>query len=225
MNLYFLVEGRRTERKVYPAWLAHLVPKLKRVDYFKDLDDCCYMLFSGEGYPSLLDKHLPNAIKDYQRCQKLHRLVVCLDVDDSNAAQRVQQVQERALKYGLPIDELRVIPQDCCIETWFLGNNKAVSPNPQSTELARFMSFYNVRVDDPELMQMPIDFSVRSLFHSRYFHLVSQDKNFNYTKRHPRHVVDRVFLDELIARRAKSNHLDTFGNFLALCTEISSACP
>jgi hypothetical protein len=148
-----------------------------------------------------------------------------LDVDDSNAAQRVQQVQERALKYGLPIDELRVIPQDCCIETWFLGNNKAVSPNPQSTELARFMSFYNVRVDDPELMQMPIDFSVRSLFHSRYFHLVSQDKNFNYTKRHPRHVVDRVFLDELIARRAKSNHLDTFGNFLALCTEISSACP
>jgi hypothetical protein len=28
MNLYFLVEGMQSERKVYPAWLAHLLPEL-----------------------------------------------------------------------------------------------------------------------------------------------------------------------------------------------------
>ena len=30
MNLYFLVEGK-TEKKVYPQWLSHLIPGLKQV--------------------------------------------------------------------------------------------------------------------------------------------------------------------------------------------------
>ena len=30
MNLYFIVEGRRTEKKVYPEWLNFLIPELKR---------------------------------------------------------------------------------------------------------------------------------------------------------------------------------------------------
>ncbi len=31
MNIYFLVEGKRTERKVYPAWLSYILPELKQV--------------------------------------------------------------------------------------------------------------------------------------------------------------------------------------------------
>jgi hypothetical protein len=31
MNLYFLVEGQSTEKKVYPAWLSHLLLELNRV--------------------------------------------------------------------------------------------------------------------------------------------------------------------------------------------------
>ena len=39
MNLYFLVEGRRTERWVYPAWLGYLLPHFTRVDRFDAVRD------------------------------------------------------------------------------------------------------------------------------------------------------------------------------------------
>lgn len=38
MNLYFLVEGKRTERKVYPAWLAYLLPELKQVKNYDEVE-------------------------------------------------------------------------------------------------------------------------------------------------------------------------------------------
>lgn len=36
MNIYFLVEGQNSEADVYPAWISHLIPELRRVDNFKD---------------------------------------------------------------------------------------------------------------------------------------------------------------------------------------------
>jgi len=53
MNLYFLVEGKQSERKIYPAWLAHILPELQRVDNCDDVNEKNYYLISGEGYPSL----------------------------------------------------------------------------------------------------------------------------------------------------------------------------
>jgi hypothetical protein len=38
MNLYFLVEGQSTEKKVYPAWLSHLLPELNRVNNYDEVD-------------------------------------------------------------------------------------------------------------------------------------------------------------------------------------------
>ena len=73
-------------------------------------------------------------------------------------------------------------------------------------------------------MKFPDNFTARSVFHSRYFQLVSQDKRFAYTKRNPRHVVDQAYLNELIVRRNESGHLPTFGVFLELCTEIERRC-
>ncbi len=225
MNLYFLVEGKRTEKKVYPAWLAHLVPQLRRVDDPCELgDQCGYFIFSGEGYPSLLDVHLSAAIADYNASGKFNRLVICLDVDDSTPADRCQVVFDRASSLGFPANQLRVIAQECCIESWFLGNRRAVAPNPQNPELVDFMSFYNVRQDDPESMGTHADFNARSIFHSRYFHLVAQEKRFRYTKHRPQHVVDRPFLDGLIERRRTTNHLPSFASFLDLCDEINRNC-
>ena len=226
MNLYSLVEGKRTEKKVYPAWLAHLIPQLRRVDDPSELDDQCgYFIFSGEGYPSLLDVHLSAAIADYHAARKFNRLVICLDVDDSTPADRSQEVFKRAAALGFPTDQLRVITQECCIETWFLGNRKAVSPTPNRSELVDFLRFYNVRRDDPEAMGIHAEFNARSIFHSQYFHLVSQDKRFRYTKHNPKHVVDKAFLEELIVRRQDTNHLPTFGTFLDLCEEVIRHCP
>ena len=42
MNLYFLVEGAQSERKVYPAWLTYLLPELQRVDNCDDVNEKNY---------------------------------------------------------------------------------------------------------------------------------------------------------------------------------------
>ena len=224
MNLYFLVEGKRTEKKLYPAWLNVLVPALNRVDDISDISSCTYYIFSGEGYPSLLDVHLENAIKDYLACGKFNRMVVCLDVDDSTPEARKAVVTEAAASFGIPDGELTVIAQECCIETWFLGNRKAVSPAPNESRLHDCLEFYNVREDDPERMGFPQQFNARSVFHDYFFKLVSRDKGFKYTKVNPRHVKDEVFLRELIERRNQSDHLNTFGDFLDFCSEIADRC-
>ena len=44
MNIYFLVEGNRTEKKIYPQWLTYLVPKLKRVKYHDEVTSNNYYL-------------------------------------------------------------------------------------------------------------------------------------------------------------------------------------
>lgn len=223
MNLYFLVEGKRTEKKLYPAWLEILAPALKRVESLDDINKCNYYIFSGEGYPSLLN-HFENAVKDYLACGKFDRMVVCLDVDDSTPEDRIQIVTAASLAAGLPAKELTVIAQECCIETWFLGNRKAVSPQPNISELSKWLSFYNVRQDDPEAMEYPTEFCARSVFHDHFFKLVSRDKGFKYTKTNPRHVKDEAYLRELIARRSETGQMDTFGTFLGLCEEISANC-
>jgi hypothetical protein len=56
MNLYFLVEGKRTEKKVYPAWLAHLLPELQRVQNYDQVNQNNYYLFSGESDFCILSK-------------------------------------------------------------------------------------------------------------------------------------------------------------------------
>lgn len=66
MNLYFLVEGKSTEKKVYPAWLQHLLPELKQVPNYDEVEKNNYYLFSANGYPSIIYEHLPNAIADIQ---------------------------------------------------------------------------------------------------------------------------------------------------------------
>ena len=70
MNIYFLVEGKRTEMKVYPKWLSHLVPNLKRVDAYQNVESNNYYIFSGNGFPSLLDNHLRNCIEDINSTKK-----------------------------------------------------------------------------------------------------------------------------------------------------------
>lgn len=221
MNLYFLVEGKQTEKKVYPAWLSVLLPRYSQVDSVDSIMHLNYYLFSGEGYPSIIGSHLGNAIKDFKSSGKIDLLVVCLDADHQSVEQRQRCVFNAASEYGLPSEKLRVIVKESCIETWFLGNRKIVSPNPKSQNLSDLLAFYNVRVNDPELMGTQPGYRTRSLFHWQYFRLVAQDKNFSYSKQRPGHVMDAVFLKELVARHDSTSHLSSFGSLLKLCNEVA----
>lgn len=54
MNIYLLVEGEKTEPKMYPAFLSYLLPELIRIDLPHEAigKKNCYYLMTGGGIPS-----------------------------------------------------------------------------------------------------------------------------------------------------------------------------
>ena len=58
MNLYIIVEGRRTEKKVYPEWFNFLIPELNRVNWAFEATHNNYFLFNGNVFHSLLHNFL-----------------------------------------------------------------------------------------------------------------------------------------------------------------------
>ncbi|MFB2923469.1 MULTISPECIES: DUF4926 domain-containing protein [Aerosakkonema] len=153
MNLYFLVEGNSTEKKVYPAWLAHILPELQRVQNYNEVVKNNYYLFSGGGYPSIYD-HITNAIEDILSIGKYDYFVVCLDAEERTVSDSKQEIYEllQSKNIDMGSTQLVIIIQNRCIETWFLGNRKIYSRNPQTSPLLDYTSFYDVSVNCPELM-------------------------------------------------------------------------
>ena len=214
MNLYFLVEGKRTERKVYPMWLPILRPELAKVDHVLDVENNNYYLISGEGYPSLLN-HLEHAIDEVNEIDKFDYLILCLDSEEVS----LQTRKEEILKYitqkhiKLKRTELVIIIQHPCFETWFLGNRKIFKRYPQSQTLNQYINFYDVREKDPELMPC-FQENTRAQFHHSYLREIFNERNIVYTKQKPEIVGEETFLNELINRSTETSHISSFKNFI-----------
>ncbi len=78
MNLYFLVEGNSTEKKIYPRWLEYLIPELTQVKYYDEVIKNNYYLISGQGYPAILHDGLDNAIDKIKEVNNYYYLGRCL---------------------------------------------------------------------------------------------------------------------------------------------------
>lgn len=224
MNLYILVEGRRTEVKVYPGWLAHLLPRYTRVRSCDDARENNYFLISGEGYPSLL-QHLENAVEDVRRSGRYRYLLLCLDADELSVQERQAEIYEYLRVEGIslgPVD-LRIIVQNRCIETWFLGNRKALTRAPQSAALRRYIDFHDVSQVDPEQMGCYPGFRNHADYHGAYLREMLWERGVSYTKEYPRHVTDVAYLEQLLLRtRDCPDDLRSLQTFLRLCDEISA---
>lgn len=225
MNIYFLVEGRRTEKVIYPKWLQQLSPKLKQVKDPFLVKKNNYFLFNGNGFPSLLHNHLTNTFSDINEIKKYHYLVLVLDSDECTVSERAAEVESFIQKQKLILSspcKLRLVIQNRCIETWLLGNKKVVKTNPQSKELVKYIRFFNVKEKDPEKMGVYTNFSTHAQFHESYLSELLRERNIRYTKRNPNGVTDPQYLNQLLARHTKDNHLETFGSFLTFIEEINS---
>ncbi|MFO7775220.1 MAG: DUF4276 family protein [Candidatus Hydrogenedentota bacterium] len=223
MNVYFLVEGKRCERKLYPAWLSVIAPHLSQVSNPKAVSHNNYYLISGEGYPSLLYTHLPNAIRDIQRIGNFDRLVVVLDADDDTVRDRIEHVKKAAANSGerLVSATLNVIVQNRCIETWLLGNRKIFKRNPQNLQLRNYIQHYDVQENDPEDMPLYDGFNSHGQFHFDYLRHVFRERNLSYTKTRPGHAAEAPYLRELRHRVTEfTGHLESFGEFLNLCEQL-----
>ena len=223
MNLYFLVEGKRTERKVYPKWLSYLLPQFSQVDRFDAVVDKNFFLVSGEGYPALLDRHLPNAVQDFNRIASYSHLVVCLDAEEMTPSECIAEVERRIADNALAHGELRIVVQNRSIETWFLGNRRMLTRGPQSSNLAQYIQFFDVSTDDPEQMGSFPGFSTHAQFHGAYLREMFREKRVSYTKQRPGHVTDESYLAQLLSRVAdEPQHLQTLQSFVSFCKYINA---
>lgn len=220
-NLYFLVEGKRSEAKIYPAWLSYLLPELQRVNAPQEVEQRNYYFVSAEGYPSIIYQHIPNAIEDIKLSGQYHYFVVCLDAEEQTVQEISNEISEflQTERIELGNIQLVLIIQNRCIETWFLGNRRIYSRNPQNPQLAEYTRYYNVSTHDPEAMGRYGSFNTHAQFHSAYLKALFNERNINYSKRNPGHVLDQTYLEQLIRRvQGKPQHLVTFRYFVDFCS-------
>ena len=223
MNLYFLVEGKSSEKKVYPAWLSHLLPQLQQVQKFDQVDQNNYYIFTCNGYPSIINKHLPNAIQDITSIGKYNYLVLCLDAEENTVTEIKQEIYNfiQAQKINLGNTQLILIIQNRSLETWFLGNRKIYSKNPQSSPLLDYTRYYNVAENCPELMGKYQGFNTHAQFHEAYLRYLFHEKNINYSKRNPGDVLKDYYLEQLLKRiQEEEQHLPSFQIFIDFCNTI-----
>jgi hypothetical protein len=226
MNLYILVEGRSTERKVYPVWLKQLMPALERVATPTQAIKNNYFLISGEGYPRMLDVTLPKSIEDIMDCRVYNYFVIVLDADNFSVTEREAEVQRKiaALTVNLGPCEVKIIVQNKCFESWALGNRTIFSLNRTTPTLLEYIKFFNVAVDDPELMTKPVYYdNSMSEFHYDYLREMLLMRNIRYTKKYPQDVAKAYYLDALRKRIHDSpTHLASFQNFITFCATLQA---
>jgi hypothetical protein len=225
MNLYFLVEGTQSERKVYPAWLAYLLPELQRVESCDDVSDKNYYLISGEGYPSLIYDFIPRSIAEINSNGKYSYFVVCLDAEENTVAELTTEIDNFLTEQKLKLNnaELVLIFQNRCLESWLLGNRKIYSRNPQNKPLLDYTRYYNVSVDCPENMGRYQEFNTHAQFHGAYLRALFEAKNITYSKKRPGDVLKPFYLEQLLTRiEVRPEQLTTFRQFIAFCNKIKS---
>ena len=231
MNLYFLVEGTQSERKVYPAWLAHLLPELQQVDNCDDVKEKNYYLFSGEGYPSIYN-HILTSIAEINSNGKYSYFVVCLDAEENTVAELTTEINNFLTEKKLKLNnaELVLIIQNRCLESWLLGNRNIYSKHPQNSkdtetqyllDLLDYTEYYDVSVNCPEKMGKHPKFNNHAKFHGAYLKALFIAKNTSYSKRRPGDVLKPFYLKQLLARiEVHPEQLTTFRQFIDFCNKI-----
>jgi hypothetical protein len=224
MNLYFVLEGEKTEVLLYPKWITYIIPQLTQVDSESDIKGNNFYIFSGGGIPSIY-QHTVNAIKNINDNPVFDKLIVCLDGEEIGIEARIQEIRDYITESKVVLNskcEIDFVIQNICIETWFLGNRKIVKRNPENEQLRNYMEHYNVINKDPELMNKMENFRNKAHFHFSYFREVLKEHNLSYSKSKPKIVLEASYVDELIKRTNETQHLPSLKNFISLLLEIKS---
>lgn len=215
MNLYLLMEGSCTEPLVYTSWLKYLNPNLNFITKLEELtNNDCYCV-SSHGYPRILTNALKASLEDIVKINKFTDFWIVLDADDCTVSERKQEVFDKLSELSTLIPQelnIKVIVQKSCIETWGLGNTR-VFPSSAiiDPDFQKFISFYNVKDNDPENMSCPNEFDgTIAQFHFFYLKKMLRLKNIKYKKERPNDLDKTYYLDQLKLRNKETGHLDSF---------------
>jgi hypothetical protein len=225
MSVYFLLEGK-TEKPIYRNLLRILLPNYSQVNRPEEaLENQNYYLFSTEGYPTD-PKYLENAIKDVNEFKQYKYLLYCTDAEFLSIEDKIQDIQTRCLagREEIQCAKLIFVTQNRCIETWLLGNRKAIQENIERKLCQNYINFYDVCNKDPELMDKPDWCQIKSKnavtrFHKEYLKAIIP----KYSKSCPNEVQSKEFLSELINRiQDKPEHLQSFQRLVNFCNSLQN---
>lgn len=220
MSLYVVVEGERTEPRLYRAWLPMLVPGLDEIRRIEDAGEHAFFLISGYGYPNYLER-IEAAIDDIRNSEgRFTHLLVCVDAEEVGHDERLAEVEDAIQGGGCPV-AATVIVADCCIEAWLLGNRKFVRNAPHDPELGQFLRHYDVRELDPEGIPPHPNHRNRASLCLKYIQAAFRERHERYSKRNPGAAAEASYFDALRQRaQARSSserpHLRSFARLLAL---------
>lgn len=218
MNLYFILEGEKTEVQLYPKWIGFILPDYAEVEFENQANENNFYIFSGGGIPSIYN-HTVNAIKNINDNPIYDKLIVCLDGEELGVDARLAEIKKYILDSGVILNhtcDIHFVVQNVCIETWFLGNRKIVKKLPEGLKLREFLIHYDITIDDPELMNKMDSYRNRADFHYHYFREILKEHNIFYRKSKPTVVMERSFYEELEKRIDETDHMPTFKQLIEL---------
>ncbi|NOQ26471.1 MAG: hypothetical protein GQ564_14025 [Bacteroidales bacterium] len=218
MNLYFILEGEKTEVLLYPKWINHILPNYSQVDFENEATQDSYYIFSGGGIPSIYN-HTVNAIKNINDNAIYDKLIVCLDGEEIGVISRIEEIKNYINDSGVKLIDkcdIHFVVQNVCIETWFLGNRKVVKKVPEGLKLREFIEHYNITEKDPELMNKMDLYRNKAHFHYSYFKEILKEHDLTYRKSKPTVVMEKPFFNQLEKRVDETEHLPTFKKLIDL---------
>lgn len=219
MRWYVVVEGRKTEKIVYQAWIEHAFAGACRVLRVEDMVDDSYFILVGNGYPSY-EQRIRNAIKDIRASgDAFDHLMICVDAEELSIEQRRSLIDDIVTGASCPVP-YTIIVHDCCMETWFLGNRKFAKRDPESERLRQYYEFFDVRAEDPESLPAMMPGTPRAAFHLEYLRQMFQERRLSYSKQRPGAVQEQTYLDELVRRAGETEHLRSFHALLCRWREL-----
>lgn len=225
MNFYMLVEGKSTEMKVYPKWIAHFCPQYKLVKDIEEITEDSYYMFSGNGMPGLYHEIAP-ALSDISifnqnhEC-KIEQFVVCLDTDYYGSEDETYyRVSQEIMKNQVDDVEFSIILQTMCIETWFLGNREEFPPK-YSKKFEGFVNHYNVSLLDPEEMREPEDEGSIGKYSKKYLKRMLTENGKTYSVSKVDSVSTKEYINGVEERFKKTSHIKSYKYFKDFIKGIS----
>ena len=224
MKMYLLLEGRRTEKKIYRAWFSHWFPNFRQAERIEDLSENTIFMLAGMGYPQYL-RRIADAVADCTSA-KVDHLFICVDAEEELPNKRRSEVlsaiSEIRTNSATDSVKIHVVVQDCCIETWLLGHRKLIPRKPMSARLREYLTTYDVAVLDPEKLGSHQRFLTRSQFHFDYLREVFRHHNKSFSKQNPGIALEQNYLEALLSRHRETGHISSFGTLTEILTTLGA---
>ena len=245
MNLLFLVEGAKTEPKIYRSWLKFLFPGIQEVLRPEDMINNNFQIIAGCGYPNMVSRprnsKIPSLLEacmlDLSGYSAIDYLIICIDSENETYQNRFDEITQKINqiildhpKISLVHHKIYVIIQHCCIETWALGNNELTGGTSslsaeETANYEKFREYYDIALKDPETMECcppHQSFRGRQRFHQKYLQYYFRMHGLKYSKNDPSEVQKSEYFLALCRRCQSTGHLQSFQKLVQLLEKIKN---